>query len=594
MIFSMDNNQNNNGVTNVTPSTQNVSNNGVNSANQYNNDVNFTNQYNNGNIPSQFVQQPLHNEQSTNNSNNNFNKEIASNRKSKNKLVLVIILGIMVALGIVVFFCLKKNDATNKEFDINYSTSFFVKDSNGKYALFNDDGKKLTDFAFTSTSNFVNGTALVKKDDAYGIINANGKMTTDFGKYEYITTAAGMYQVRSDNHYYLINGDGKILYDMENMDLDTFIGVGTYSLLEDKNSMTYKVLNYEGKIMISFPINKNAEDDPSTNEKDGYVSIFYNNKNYILNPMTGKEIVSFDSNLKYCISNIEENGKIITLNSCVPWYQSQEKTYHKLFKDGKLYDLADKCEEFKYSDGFFVCTNDYQNYLLDSNLNIGINTSSKAYIDNNTYAMEKAGSFNGVDFYSNGSIVKNVECRVLKENGYMKNGLYILGTYYSNTCGTDFGTYEYYKSNGENAFGKSFARAEKFDKNGLAKVSDDKKSYYLIDANGKKISQDYDNILLNLDYYIVTKDDLEGIIDKDGKVVADCLYSRINITENQNKKYATLITSDKKYIIYDLEKKSELLTLDSSPSFNLHYISVSKGGKNIYYTYKGNMFYETN
>ena len=53
-------------------------------------------------------------------------------------------------------------------------------------ALFNEDGKKLTDFIFTSTSDFVNGTALVKKDDAYGIINANGKMTVDFGKYNYI------------------------------------------------------------------------------------------------------------------------------------------------------------------------------------------------------------------------------------------------------------------------------------------------------------------------------------------------------------------------------------------------------------------------
>lgn len=580
----MDNN--NNGVTGAIPSTQYTP----------NNEANTTNQYNNGNI---INQQPMNNQPQNNyqqpmdNSYDNFNNNGITN--NKNKLVLVIIVILIAILGIVAFFYFKKDKATNKDFDINYSTSFFIKDSNDKYALFSDDGKKLTDFIFTSASDFVNGTSLVKKDDSYGIINANGKMTVDFGKYTYITDAAGMYKVHGeDYHYYLINGEGKVLYDMENMNLDTFIGADTYSILEDKNSKTYKVLNYEGKAIISFPINENAKDDPSTNEEDGYISVFYDNKNYILNPVTGKVITSFDSNLHYCVNNVEEDGKIITMNSCVSWFESQDKTYYKFIKDGKLYDLTDKCEIVYYSDGTLLCENDYKKYLLDSNLNLGVETSGKAYVDNNTYAMAKDGSFNGVDFYNNGSVVKNVECRSLKETGYMKNGLYILGTYHSKSCGTESGTYEYYKSNGENAFGKSYARAETFDKNGLAKVSDDKENYYLIDTNGKKVSQDYSSISLYSGYYIVTKNDLKGIIDKEGNVIVDCLYSRIDITEKQNKKYAILTTSDSKYVIYDISKKSEIMTFDSSPSLNTHYISISKDGKNQYYTYNGKMFYETN
>ena len=580
----MDNNQNNNGVTNVTPSTEYTNNNG-----------NITNQYNNGmNNPQQNYNQPQNNyQQPMNRTYNNYNG--GSNvSKPKSKIGLIIIVLVVVALGVGAFLYFKKNKVQSNDFDINYSTSFFIKDSNDKYALFNEDGKKLTDFIFTSTSDFVNGTALVKKDDAYGIINANGKMTVDFGKYNYITDAAGMYKVHGeDYHYFLINGEGKVLYDLEDMDLDTFIGADTYSILEDTKNKVYRVLNYEGKAMVSFPIDSNAEDDPSTNEEDGYISVFYNNKNYILNPMTGKEIVSFDSNMHYCVNNVEEDGKIIAMNSCVSWFQSQDKTYYKFIKDGKLYDLTDKCEKVYYSEGNFVCTNDYKTYLLDSNLNVGIDTSGKAYIDNNTYAMAKSGSFNGVDFYDNGSVVKNVECRSLKETGYMKNGLIILGTYYSTSCGTESGTYEYYKSNGENAFGKSFKRAEKFDKNGLAKVSEDKENYYLIDTNGKKISQDYSNISLNSDYYVVTKNDLKGIIDKNGNVILDCNYKSIEITEKNKKKYAKLTTSDSKYIVYNIEKKSELMTLDSSPSLSTHYISVSKDGNNQYYTYNGKMFYES-
>lgn len=535
---------------------------------------------------------PIQNEQPINNSFNNYNNTTES--KQKSKIGLIVILLVVVAVVVTAFFYFKKDKSQSNDFDINYSTSFFIKNSNGKYALFNEDGKKLTDFIFTSISDFVNGTSLVRKDDAYGIINANGKMTVDFGKYEYITGAAGMYKVHGDDyHYFLINGEGKVLYDLEDMDLDTFIGADTYSILEDTKNKVYKVLNYEGKSMVSFPIDSDAKDDPSIDEENGYISVFYNKKNYILNPITGKEIISFDSDLHYCVNNVEEDGKIITLNSCVSWLQSQDKTYYKFIKNGKLYDLNDKCEKVYYLEGNLVCTKDYKTYLLDSNLNVGIDTSGKAYINNNTYAMTNDGAFNGVDFYTNGNVVKNVECRSIVETGYMKSGLYILGTYYSLSCGTESGTYEYYKSNGENAFGKSFKYAEKFDKNGLAKVSEDTENYYLIDTNGKKISQDYSSISLYYDYYIVTKNDLKGIIDKNGNVILDCKYKNIDITEKNKKNYANLTTSDSKYIIYDIAKKSELMTLDSMPSLYDHYISVSKDYNNQYYTYNGKMFYES-
>ena len=539
--------------------------------------------------------QPQNNyQQPMNNTYNNYNgSSNGSKPKSKIGLIIIIIILVIVALGVGAFLYFKKNKVQSNDFDINYSTSFFIEDSNEKYALFNEDGKKLTNFIFTSTSDFVNGTALVKKDDAYGIINANGKMTVDFGKYNYITEAAGMYKVHGEGHYYLINGEGKVLYDLKDMVLDTFIGADTYSILEDKKNKVYRVLNYEGKAMVSFPIDSNVEDEPLPIEEDGYISVFYNNKNYILNPMTGKEIVSFDSNMQYCVNNVEEDGKIITMNSCVPLFQSQDKKYYKFIKDGKLYDLTDKCEEVYYSEENLVCENDSKTYLLDSNLNVGIDTTGKAYIDNNTYAMAKSGSFNVVDFYDNGSVVKNVECRILKVTGYMKNGLIILGTYHSRSCGTESGTYEYYKSNGEKVFGKSFKRAEEFDENGLAKVSEDKENYYLIDTKGKKISQDYSAISLNSDYYVVTKNDLKGIIDKKGNVILDCNYKNIEITEINNKKYAKLTTSDSKYIVYNIEKKSEVMTLDSSPLLSTNYIIVSTDENDQYYTYNGKMFYES-
>ena len=172
--------------------------------------------------------------------------------------------------------------------------------------------------------------------------------------------------------------------------------------------------------------------------------------------------------------------------------------------------------------------------------------------------------------------------------------MYILGTYYSSSCGTSSGTYEFYNSKGENAFGKSFARADNFDKNGFAKVSDDKEKYYLIDTTGKKISDDFDNLSLYNNYYIVTKNNLKGILDKNGKQVLDCKYSDIDITEKQNKYYAKLSTTDSKYILYDISKKAEILKLESSPNFYDHYILITKDNNEQYYAYNGKLFYESN
>ena len=513
-----------------------------------------------------------------------------SEKKKNNKIILIIIP--IVIIAIVLLLVSKKGKTTKTIDEVGYSPAFFLGNSENKYAVFNDDGKRLTDFVFEGASDFINGAAIVKKDNTYGLVNTNGKMTADFGKYSNISKAAGMFKVRTEEFkYYLINGNGEMLYDLENKNLTTFIAEDSYSILEDNDSKTYKILNYEGKEIVSFPINGSEEKDPETNIKDGYVSVFYNKKNYILDSISKKQIVSFDSDSHYCINDVKEDGKIITLNSCVGMFEKQDKTYYKFIKDGKLYDLTDKCEKVYYADNNLVCSNGYQKNILNSKNELGLDINGKAYTDSNNYAMLKNGSFNGVDFYNNGEVVKNVTCRNLKETGHI-DGLYILGTYFSRPCGTESGTYEYYNTKGENAFDKSFKFAEKFNENGLAKVSEDKQNYYLINKDGKKVTDDYSNITLNNEVYIVTKDNLKGLVDETGKELVKCEYTTINIVKKQNKKYAVLTSTDSKYTVYDIEAKKEILKSDTVPSLDVHYLTITKDGLRQYYTYNGKMFYE--
>lgn len=207
--------------------------------------------------------------------------------------------------------------------------------NDGKYALFSDSGKKLTDFVFTSVRDFSNGSSLVEKDGLYGIINDKGKMTVDFGKYEKIEFIKGMYKVTDGSKVYLIDGNGKVLYDLEKRYLKTYSS-DVYSILDDNVSNKYIVLNYMGKSILTLDKIEKINDF-ATSESNDYVSIFYNNKNYIIDAISGSEVIEFDDSIHYCVNDVREDGRIITMNSCSYGYD----TKYKFIVDGKLYDLND-------------------------------------------------------------------------------------------------------------------------------------------------------------------------------------------------------------------------------------------------------------
>ncbi len=543
---------------------------------------------------------------------NNYNNEFQMNNyvsnsglntfSKKNKNKLLIIVAIIFIIGCLIFVGCKflfKDKSELMEFDINVTTSFFLQNQDAKYALFNEDGKQLTEFIYTHASSFVNGTTKVEVDNQEGIIDANGKMTVPLGKYKYITSRGGLYSVWEDTeesyNKYLINGSGKILYDLDEIEINYYWGVDTFLILEFEKENKYTVINYQGKELVSFPkIDDDEVKEPSVNEENEYISIFYNNKNWIFNVNTGKQLTSFDSELHYCVNNVSDDGSIVTLNSCVGWYQSQDKTYYKFIKDGKLYDKTNECDKLRLNSGNLFCTKDSDEYLLDENLNVGIKTYGKAYSnESNSYVMDSTTNDYTVEFYQNGKIIKTVSCRDLKETGYMNSNIYLLGTHYNKACGTNYGQYEYYNQTGEKIVNKTFAKASNFDSNGLAQVSEDKINYYMIDTTGNQVGNAYSNIYLYAGYYIVTNNNLKGVMNKEGKEIIAPAYSTVDIFTKKDKVFVVLKTAENKYIVYDLNKDKELFTVETKPNtIYEHYITTSLNGKTQYYTFDGKMFYE--
>lgn len=509
--------------------------------------------------------------------------------KKKILLSLLVLVALFTVTG-----CGGKKESTKKKVDgrtvVNYNSAFFIKEDN-KYALFSDSGKKLTDFVYTYASNFANGAALVRDENGTGVIDTNGKMVVEIGKYKYVNQEGALYKLTDEErNEILINAKGKKIADMKDKTLTTFIGVNDYLFLYDKTKDEYALLNIDGDTILKFP-KGNAEDKPSTNSEKNFLSIYNDGKNYIVDLINGKKVIEFDADGHYCVNNASDDGKIITLNSCVGMFQKQDETKYKFIKDGKLYDLSDKCDKVYYSYENLVCTKDNKNYLLNSKLELGVSLDGIAYTDNEHYVKAKSGSFNGIDFYENDKVVKNVPCRTMHEYGYSKSGFIILSTYYSTTCGTKSGSSDFYTIKGEKAFDTEFARVEKFDENNLARVTEDTKTYYLIDTKGKKVSEVYDTINARYGYYTVVKDKLVGVLDKKGKTIVEPKYTNIELTKQNGVIYAELKTEEGKYIIYNVDTKKEIITLDTAPTKLTDYMTITKDGKKVYYTYTGKEFY---
>jgi len=523
---------------------------------------------------------------------NNFNYNTSD---KSNKLLPIIIAIILIAIvGAGIFLLMKGTDG--KKTDIKEASSFFLQNSEKKVALFNKDGNKLTDFIFTSAGSFLNGSALVRKDNESGLINENGKMLVDFGKYKYFLSYAGLYKVTdAENNYFLIDGTGKVITDVKDKKITSFIGINHFVLLEDEKNNTYSIINYQGKEVIKFPISSSSEDIPAVNLEDGYFSVFYNNKNYIFDVETDKEVVSFDTDVHHCVSDVSEDGNTIILNACSAWYTKLNKKSVKVFRNNKTIDLTDKCDNVFYESEVLLCSKNYKKNLLDKDLNLGVEYSKANVKDINTYALENSSSTSGVEFYQNGNLSKKVDCRHLPNKGRVNmTGTYLLRTDYNSNCAASPGLYEYYKANGEKAFDKTYVMAQQFDENGLAKVSDDKINYYLIDEAGKKIGQDYEVLFPQLNYYVVTKNKLKGVMDKDGKELLKPEYSTISVSLNKfvNKTHARITTTDSKYILYNLTDNKEIIKSDYQIKEYVNYFLIQTDEVKQYYTYNGKLIYE--
>lgn len=560
----------------------------LNISQQSNNDLIQNDICNNGNVNNSILSNTSNNLADVNRINNKLNLLF------KPKMLFIFIgCGILlVTIGVAISNVSKigvKNNSNSTK--LNNNTSFFVKNKENKYALFNQKGKKLTDFDFSVASEIVNDTAIVYKDDKVGIISGNGKMIASFGKYDEILRKGSFYKVTKNESEYLIDSKGKNIFNLKNMQVFDYMYVYNFVILKNEETNKYIIVDSKGKDIYSFPVVKNS-DKIKVSEEDGFASIYYNNKNYILNIDKKKLITSFDDVDRFCISDIFNNRNSLLISSCASFFSEPTRDSYKVIEKGKVIDLDKECDSIGRDSEKIICTSNGKDYFLDDNYKKVSEASYTAFDNEFNYVRNNYQDDEGVNFYNDGKIIKHIPCSSLGKDGFMPNGLFILAANDSK-CGTKPRIYNFYKSNGEKAFDKGFKSILKIDKNNNYIVSEDDIYYYLIDEKGNQKSEKYTKIKFSGDFYIITKDTGTGMLDKTGKEIIPCNYSDIRTFLANEKKYAKLLKKDSSVVVYDLWKQKEVFSSSEDINTLNYYIEVNSSGKRQLYSYiTGKLFYE--
>ena len=508
---------------------------------------------------------------------------IRKKRKLKIKPLLKL-LCIIAALVLISLYVPKVfNEKDSYKDKATYTNAFFIRNNKGKYALFNDKGKRLTKFVFDSVNTFVDDSALVYKEkEGYAVIDNKGKEVIKYGEYNYLSSYSGIYKVRSDKGYKLLDSNGKKILEAEELDVTSFGDDYPFIIATANNEV--RIISYDGTTIKKLKQNKSTK-SPTVNHINEYASLFYNGENIIFNSKTKKVITTFKKDNHYCVSNVSEDGKILTLNACTSWYESLDKEGHMIVVKGNVTDLTDKCSALNIYDDVVICaTSDGASFvnIKGKKATIGDKVSNRtAFIDEENYVTRSSDSLK-LEFYKKGKKVKTMDAS-LSSVGKVNSGMYVF--YVDNG-------YEYYNKEGKQAIKENFKYASVFDKNGIARVSKDGTNYYLINEKGKKISDEYKSINNYDAYYLVSNEKgLKGVIDKKGKTIIETKYASINIKELRDSYYAITSSENGKYALYNLDDKKLVKESKHQISISEHYIKVS-GNKTSYYTYKDKLIFE--
>lgn len=482
--------------------------------------------------------------------------------------------------------------------DSKKETTFMITRDHTLYALYNQDGERLTEYSY-KTFEEVEGVGYIVTDDKdqKGFISLKGDYIIETGTYETIEAVDKMLyatkkeEVKQDDkkdedkktevnatsflkkNVYVLNGEGEVLYAAD--ENTGIMKSGLPIILKDQQ---YIVLYEDGKELYK----GHDEVKYATHYKDGTCEVIG------FNEFEKFYYFSQSEDMKDIELTIKEKGtfKILAQNELGAVLNDEvlKSMVYVDFSTGKYYQNNIAVQE--------VTIDESKNVVLKSNGKTFVYPVGKApilmssyYMSATTYAARSTVVYGPHHIYKNGTATGDLEnCQLYPDAELIYSEIFPV---YVRNEG-----YQFYNFDNKKVIDQTYLLAEPFDGNMRAIVKTSEDGYSLIDETGKVLTQEYYTQIkyIGSSYYAVYNESgMYGILDKDGSEVFKIEYTTLpdqSVVTYNNITYMILGKNGRTYV-YDIENEMEVIFSNESQ------VVLDEKGYFIagdqYYTFEGEL-----
>lgn len=495
------------------------------------------------------------------------------------KKILIFIIAMLMLVG-----C---STTTKKE------TTFMITRDNTLYALYNQDGERLTEYSY-KTFEEIEGVGYIISDvnDQKGFISIKGEEIIAPGTYETLEATDKMLyatqkvEVKEDQkedqlnttsflktNLYVLNGAGEVLYTANEQ-----TGIMKSGLPVIQKDKEYIVLYEDGKELYR----GSDEVKYAHHYADGNCDIIGFNENqkfYYFNQTDEEKNVELTIGEKGTFKILVQNDVGAVLND-----EALKSMIYVDFELAKYYQNNIAIQE--------AMIDEARNIVLKSNEKTFVYPIGKApilmssyYMNASTYAVRSSVVYGPHHLYKNGSATGDLEnCQLYPEAELINSEIFPV---YVRNEG-----YQYYNFDNKKVIEKTYLSAEPFDSNmrGIVKISED--GYSLIDEKGQVLTKEYYSQMkyIGSSYYAVYNESgMYGILDKDGKEIFEISYTTLPdqpVVKYNDITYLILGKNGRTYV-YDVENDMNVIFSNESS------VILDEKGYFIagdqYYTFEGEL-----
>ena len=542
-------------------------------------------------------------------------------KKNNGKLIAIIIavLVLVVLVVLAVIFLPKlfrNNDVAKYDDDV-----FFVEESNGSdsYAIFKNDGTRVTEFVYSGASQFSNGHAVACALGDYskcGVVTAAGTQSIEFGRYDSLSQIGSLFVATKGEQRSLVTYADKTITKITD-DSATLVKMFTASewtplVIYNDDGNHYKIFNADGEVVKEFESDTAPTFFHSAKLATDF--IFAKNLIMIIDATEQKIVKEFSVRGTYeLVKDTSHDGTYSLLAG-----KSGDEAVYAYYHDGDITEITvPNCEEvlllrdsLGYAYNYAACYDGllYAAIAYDGKTTIENIGPTPDYVTlNEHYKFNYFNSQQFIDFYTPGKnepiSVGPLSKKLLDDDGAISTGYYPFMTFDSENTSDDYIYYFVYDREG------NLVKEHRFDEgysgNGIY-GKDDNGNYLVKDREGMMIINDDDTVIIEKsdsiinvigEYYLVNK---TKPIYKEGNTAwrsdtggISVMNAKGELVNERNLKWVEILDNgiiravdydDGSYVYFDSHFKEILVVKTSNDVvFAKNYISVKDGSKYTYY-----------